>query len=189
MDDLQLLALASDAFRSRILEVGPDQRYLPTPCGDWNVAGLVSHVLGGNRMAVRLLQGAPRAEATGYLAGLPLGDDPLATFDANAAAQLAAFSETGALERTCEHPVGDVPGAVVLGFRLGDLTLHAWDLARAVGASEDLPDELVQRVWADMEPRRDDLRFSGVFGDGSSGELPDDAPLQLRLLDLAGRRP
>jgi uncharacterized protein (TIGR03086 family) len=189
MDDLGLLDLATDTFRSTLLEVGREQRYLPTPCGDWNVAGLVSHVLGGNHMAVRLLQGAPRAEATGYLAGLPLGDDPLATFDANAAAQIAAFSEPGALERMCDHPVGEVSGTTVLGFRVGDLTIHSWDLARAVGGPEDLPDALVERVWADFEPRRHDLRYAGVYGEGPSGDVPDSAPLQARLLDLVGRRP
>lgn len=189
MDDLELLALATDTFRSKIREVSPEQRYLPTPCGDWNVAGLVSHVLGGNRMAVRLLEGAPRAEATGYLSGLPLGDDPLATFDANAGAQLAAFSEPGALERMCDHPVGEVPGAAVLGFRIGDLTLHSWDLARAVAAPADLPDALVERVWGDFEPLRDNIRYTGAFGEGPSGDVADDAPLQTRLLDLVGRRP
>jgi hypothetical protein len=30
---------------------------------------------------------------------------------------------------------------------------------------------------------------SGVFGAGSSGNLPDDAPAQLRILDAMGRRP
>ncbi len=189
MDDLELLALAGSTFRDKLVSVGPDQHFMPTPCGDWNVAGLVTHVLGGNHMAVRLLQGAHRAEAIGYLSGLPLGDDPLATFDENAAAQLATFSEPGALDRMCEHPVGDVPGSAVLGFRIGDLTLHSWDLARAVGSDEDLPTELLERVWTDFEPMRHDIARIGIFGDGPSGDVPDDAPLQTRLLDLVGRRP
>ncbi|MCB1270234.1 MAG: TIGR03086 family metal-binding protein [Microthrixaceae bacterium] len=189
MDDLELLELASAAFGARIAEVDQDQQFLPTPCGEWNVAGLITHVLGGNHMAVRLLEGAHRAEAIGYLTGLPLGDDPAATFAQNAAAQLAAFSEPGALERTCEHPMGDLPGAVVLGFRIGDLTLHSWDLARAVGGDEELPEALIDRVWSDLVPLRDNIAATGIFGEGPSGEVPDDAPLQTRLLDLTGRRP
>lgn len=189
MDDLELLKVASETFRERITEVGEDQQFLPTPCGDWNVAGLITHVLGGNHMAVRLLEGAHRAEAIGYLSGLPIGDDPLATYDANAAAQIAAFSEPGAMERIVEHPMGDLPGSALLGFRIGDLTLHSWDLARAVGGTEQLPEDLVQKVWTDMSPLKDNIATIGIFGAGPSGEVPDDAPLQTRLLDLVGRRP
>ncbi|MEZ5239562.1 MAG: TIGR03086 family metal-binding protein [Microthrixaceae bacterium] len=189
MEDLELLRLASDTFGERIAGVAEDQLYLPTPCGDWNVAGLITHVLGGNHMAVRLLEGAHRAEAIGYLTGLPLGDDPAATFEENANQQIVAFSEPGAMERICEHPMGDLPGAVILGFRIGDLTLHAWDLARAVGGNEELPTVLVEKVWGDLVPLRDDIASIGIFGDGPSGEVPEDAPLQTRLLDLVGRRP
>jgi uncharacterized protein (TIGR03086 family) len=189
MDDLELLQLASTTFRERIVEVGADQHFLPTPCGDWNVAGLVTHVLGGNHMAVRLLEGAHRAEAIGYLSGLSLGDDPLSTYDANSAEQVAAFSEPGAMERIVEHPMGDLPGSAMIGFRIGDLTLHAWDLARAVGGTEDLPDALVQKVWTDMSPLKDDIATIGIFGAGPSGEVSEDAPLRIRLLDLVGRRP
>jgi uncharacterized protein (TIGR03086 family) len=189
MDDLELLKLASTTFRERIAEIGEDQHFLPTPCGDWNVAGLITHVLGGNHMAVRLLEGAHRAEAIGYLSGLPLGDDPLATYDKNSAEQVAAFSEPGALDRIVEHPMGDLPGSAMLGFRIGDLTLHSWDLARAVGGTEELPDALVQKVWTDMSPLKDNIATIGIFGAGPSGDVPDDAPLQTRLLDLTGRRP
>ncbi len=188
-DDLDLLRAASDTFAARIEAVGEDQMFLPTPCGDWNVAGLITHVLGGNHMSVRLLEGAHRAEAMGYLSGLPLGDDPLATFRENAEEQIAAFSEPGALERSVEHPLGDVDGAMMLRFRIGDLTLHAWDLARATGGEEDLPAHLVEAVWADFAPLRDNIAMIGIFGDGPSGDVPDDAPLQTRLLDLVGRRP
>jgi uncharacterized protein (TIGR03086 family) len=189
MDDLDLLALATEEFRRRLAAVDADQHFLPTPCDDWNVNGLVSHVLGGNHMAVRLLEGAHRPEAIGYLAGLPLGEEPLVTYDEAGAAQLAAFASPGALDRVCEHPMGDVPGAMVLGFRVGDLTLHTWDLAVATDGDTELHPELLERVWTSLQPIRDSVALSGVFGEGPSGEVGDDAPLQQRLLDLVGRRP
>ena len=34
--------------------------------------------------------------------------------------------------------MGDLPGAEILGFRIGDITVHAWDLARALGVDEAL---------------------------------------------------
>lgn len=189
MDQIDLLATATTEFARRIAAIGDDQWDLPTPCADWNVNQLVSHLVGGNRMAVMMLEGASRDEALAVLGGLPLGDDALTTFTQGAEEQLAAFRKEGALERICHHPAGDLPGSVVLGFRISDLSLHAWDLARAVGADEMLPDELVEFVWDSVQPMVPIIAEIGIFGPGPSGTLTEDDDLQLRLLDLTGRRP
>ena len=96
---------------------------------------------------------------------------------------------TGALERVCAHPAGDFPGTVLLGFRIADDALHAWDLARAIGADETLPAELVEHVWDGIQPMLPIIGSVGVFGDGPSGTVAEDAPMQVRLLDATGRRP
>ena len=83
----------------------------------------------------------------------------------------------------------DMPGAQLLGFRIGGLTLHAWDLARAVGGEETLDADLVEAVWAQLSPMTPFIEQTGVFGAGPSGDVGEDTPLQLRLLDLSGRRP
>ena len=69
--------------------------------------------------------------------------------------------------------------------QVADVTIHSWDLARAVGADDRLDDELVAHVWTVFEPQRDTLQASGVFA--SPVPIPDDAPLQSRLLALTGR--
>ncbi len=74
-------------------------------------------------------------------------------------------------------------------MRVADALLHAWDLARAIGADEQLPAGLVAEVWAAMSPMAALIGGSGFFGSGPSGQVGEDAPLQLRLLDLSGRRP
>jgi uncharacterized protein (TIGR03086 family) len=89
----------------------------------------------------------------------------------------------------CHHPIGDVSGADLLGFRVTDLTLHAWDLARAIGADDTLDVDLVELIWSRVEPILPVLVDTGLFGDGPSGAVGDDAPTQLRLLDATGRRP
>ena len=63
------------------------------------------------------------------------------------------------------------------------------DLARAIGADEALDVGLVEQVWAGLIPMAPVIARSGVFGDGPSGLVGDDAALQARLLDLSGRRP
>ena len=133
------------------------------------------------------------AEFTGLLTAARAGvtglSDRAATARTSADVQHAAFAAPGALDHICHHPAGDLPGSVVLGFRITDLAIHAWDLARGIGADERLDPRLVEGVWTQLAARADAMAASGLFGDGPSGTLPDDAPLQDRLLDLTGRRP
>ena len=106
-----------------------------------------------------------------------------------AAAELVAFEVSDSTERLVHHPAMDMPEAQLLGFRIGGLTLHAWDLARASGGDEALDSELVEAVWAQLSPMAPFIAETGVFGVGPSGEVGEGAPLQVRLLDLSGRRP
>jgi hypothetical protein len=87
------------------------------------------------------------------------------------------------------HPDRDIDGRQFLGFRLGDLLLHGWDLARSTGGDEDLDPELVPLVWHAYQPSLGNGEKQSAFGDGPSGDCPIDAHLALRLLDLTGRRP
>lgn len=150
---------------------------------------LVNHVVGGNQMAIVLLGGSGRDEALAAVRRDHLGDDPLGAFTRGADDLAAAFRQPGALERTCHHMAGDVPGSQLLGFRIGDLTIHGWDLARGLGADEALDADLVQMLWQTMAPMAGGIGESGYFGSGPSGQVAEDAPLQTRLLDLTGRRP
>ena len=117
------------------------------------------HIVGGNRFAVALLDGATTDQAmaaarTGRFEGEPV----LERYDETAAAQLAAFEADGALDRIVHHPAGDMPGATFIGFRARDLLLHGWDLARSTGGDESLPDDLaeaIQRSTADERRRHE----------------------------------
>ncbi len=189
MDHLELLDLAADEFRRRLHAVPADAWGASTPCEGWDVEALVTHVVGGNHMAVAMLGGADLDEVMATVAGFALGEDPMAGFEQSAAAQREAFRRPGALEATVHHPAGDIPAAQLLGFRIGDLGVHAWDLARATGGDEALDPRVVEAIWHALEPMRPVIGQVGVFGSGPSGELGDDAPLQQRLLDLVGRRP
>ena len=189
MEPLDALALARSEFARRLRLVTDGDWQRPTPCDDWTVRDLVVHVVGGDRMSAALLRGASREEATAIRKTIDLGDNAVAAFDAEADQVAAAFAEPGAFERTIPHPSGmDMPGARLLGFRIGDYALHGWDLARAIGADEKLDDDLVQELWNALSPMAPMIGNSGVFGAGPTGQLDDDAPLQERLLDLTGRR-
>ena len=189
MENLELLQLASTTFAERLDAVGADQWDLPTPCEGWTVRDLVHHVVGGNAMVVVLADGGSADDGLAVLSDTELGGDVATQFADSAASQAAAFAGEGALERIFHHPAGDMPGEVVLGFRIGDLTIHAWDLARATGGDDALPDELVEAVHATLLPMAPMLGSIGMFGEGPSEDASAEAPLQDQMLDLAGRRP
>jgi hypothetical protein len=56
-----------------------------------------------------------------------------------------------------------------------------------IGVDPNLPDELVQGLWAEISPHAEEWRAIGVFPPAVA--VPDDAPLQDRLLGLTGRDP
>jgi uncharacterized protein (TIGR03086 family) len=188
MESLDVLSTARSDCRRRLSAIGPDQWELTTPCEHWSVRELVEHLVRGNVMADLLLHGTSREDTLAAM-GRPLPDDLVAAFDDSADRQQAAFAEPGSLERTCHHPVGDIPGGQLLGFRIGDLALHAWDLSRAIGADDALDPDVVAAMWEAMAPMASFIGETGFFGSGPSGSVPEDAPLQERVLDLSGRRP
>ena len=169
--------------------VRADQWELPTPCPDWNVTELLGHVIAGSQMSATLANGANRVQAIDVLSTEFIGDDPLAALDDALALQEQALADSAVDERICQHPAGDMPGAQLRSFRISDLLVHQWDLARATGADETLDADVVQIVWDDISPMAPVIAQLGVFGDGPSGTVPADAPLHERLLDLMGRRP
>ncbi len=183
------LERAGDGFASTVRLVGDDQWDLPTPCDGWSVLALVGHVAAGCRMAAALAAGGTRNDAIAVLGVDHLGDDPVSSIDAALAAQLEAFAQPDIADHVFHHPAGDMPGAQVLQFRIGDLLVHRWDLARAIGADETLDADIVREVWEDITPMIPMMATTGVFGSGPSGTVGDDAPLQTRLLDAMGRRP
>lgn len=188
MDQRHALTRSAELFESKLIGVTPAVMGNPTPCEGWDVAELIRHSIAGSTMSAALVRGASREDAAGLLADTALGDDVIGQFRRCAEELAAAFDEPGALDRIVAHPAMDMPAAQLLGFRIGDNLVHAWDLARAAGLDESLDDELVAMVWESVQPMRPFIGQVGQFGEGPSGAR-DDAPLDIQLLDFMGRRP
>jgi uncharacterized protein (TIGR03086 family) len=183
------LSIVSKQFRAVAATVGADQWTLPTPCPDWNVTELIGHVVAGSQMSAAIAGGADRGEAIELLSTDFVGDDPLGALDTALSLAETALIHPDVDDQICQHPAGDMPGAQLRSFRISDLLVHQWDLARAIGADEALDAGVVQIAWDDISPMAPIIAQLGVFGDGPSGTVADNAPLQQRLLDLMGRRP
>ena len=68
-----------------------------------------------------------------------------------------------------------------------DVLIHAWDLARAVGANDRLDDALCERFLARMRDDENALQASGMFG--APVVVPPESDAQARLLGRVGRNP
>ena len=110
MDDIALLRHASAEFEHRVAAITPDQLLQPTPCEEWTVRDLVSHVVGESIVSERLLQGADAETAMVGLDGDILGDDACAAFAIATAAEEADFDEPGATERIVHNRPRICPG-------------------------------------------------------------------------------
>jgi len=187
MDDLSVLDRSAAGFAAILAQVADDQWEAPTPNDGQVVRALVAHVVAGNLMSAIILRGGSREEG---LAPFARDDaDLVLQFDESRREQAAAFAEPGAMERTVAHPALDMPASMLLGFRLTEYGLHGWDLARAIGADESIDPVVLEALWQTLSPMESMMAASGMFGSGPSGDVADDAPLQVRVLDLSGRRP
>jgi uncharacterized protein (TIGR03086 family) len=176
---------ALDAFGQHVHRVRADQWDLPSPCADWNIHALVNHLVNESLWAPHLLAGRTVAEVGDVFEGDLLGDDPVKAFDMAAAGAVLAAYDGGALSRTVHLSFGDVSGGEYLNEMFADALIHAWDLARAIGAPDRLDPELVDACAEWFADAEDAYRQAGVIGDRPS--LPPDADPQSRLLAGWGR--
>jgi uncharacterized protein (TIGR03086 family) len=185
MDLLNALEAATDEFGRRVAAVDLGGWTGATPCSDWDVHYLTAHVVGGNRFAVLILGGMSASDAIESVMSAPqLGDDALTAWAITSVAQLDAFRGAEVLERRVDHPLGEISGRAFLEFRVFDITLHAWDLARSIGADERLDTDLVHTVLDIVEHGPVGMGFGTTALAGANGAVSP----QARLLDLTGRR-
>ncbi|MGI9605261.1 MAG: TIGR03086 family metal-binding protein [Acidimicrobiales bacterium] len=178
--------IAAMAVFGRVLErVNDDHLERETPCTDWNVEALISHVVLGDASVPLLFAGEPLPDSTLIDPSL-LGPNPMATWRGTALAAIEALRAPGAMEREVEHPAGRRTGEVIARFRLVDVLGHAWDLSTATGIEVDLPDELAEAALEFLLPLVDALAASDAFGPAL--EPPEASSPAVRFLALIGRR-
>lgn len=163
MDLLDALDRTFKHAHSVIAGVRADQHGDPTPCTEWTVRDLMTHMIGvvAGIGAAASAAGAPPA---GPPPEFELAEDPAAQFEAAAAATLEAWRTPGVLESTVNAGAGPLPGQVYAGINLLDTATHAWDLAVATGQDRTLPDDVaVAALEASRQMITDPVR-SGRFG-------------------------
>jgi uncharacterized protein (TIGR03086 family) len=181
-----MLRRSVEAFGSRVSQIRDDQWEAGTPDTEWNVRDLVSHVLAENLWAPPLFAGSTISEVGDRFDGDVLGADRQGSWRAASADALAAADEPGAMDRTVHLSFGDFPGREYAMQLFADHLIHAWDLARAIGADERLDPELVHACTAWFVPMENAYRSAGAIA--GRPPVPDGSDAQIRLLAMFGRQ-
>lgn len=150
-----------------------------TPCEGWTVGQLMSHMLDTHRYFVGAARGddvpPPPPEPTAML-----NLDPVIDFEHARAEALRTF-------HAAMQGDGADAAAPSIGIAASEQLLHGWDLARATGQDETMPDGLAEAVLGMIHGRFTDEQRRGVF----KPEVPvaPGASAQDRLLAYTGRDP
>ncbi|GAA2640888.1 TIGR03086 family metal-binding protein [Streptomyces vastus] len=181
--------LATAAERAvPVIRALPDERLAdPTPCADYDVKSLVNHLL---HVAVQFQNLAVKKDSDftatpDYIAADPAWRDRFAT---EAHRLAAAWSAPGAEEGTTGAM--NMPARIVGSLALLDLTVHAWDLARATDQEyrlNDAADPVLDQVTATVGEMAPTARAMGMFA--TPVRVPDSASPLDRLLGETGRDP
>jgi len=158
LPDVHRRALA--ATGTIVNHIGDAQLHDATPCDDYDVSGLLTHLISGNYWVAPLVEGKT-IEEVGDALDREYGPGD---YDASAREADAAFSSDGAMDTPVAVSYGPVPGSVYAGHRFLDVLVHGWDLAKATGQDTTLDPDLVAACWEVITPQMDLLRGSGMFG-------------------------
>ncbi|MBE7161964.1 MAG: TIGR03086 family protein [Williamsia herbipolensis] len=153
----------------------------PTPCDDWAVRDLLAHVHQFVDVFTTNARKGPLDPPDGLVANwrtvIPAALDDLAR----------AWSQPSAWEGRTSAGGIEMDAADNAIVAVEELTIHAWDLARATGQGFAPSDDVLAHVEQFF------VRFSSDTGDdgpfGPRGPLPADADRLDRVVATAGRDP
>jgi len=175
LDMLELYSRASEWANQKVAGAVTDLD-VPTPCDAWDVRTLLDHMLETQRHFLSTARG----EDASLPAPMPppgLSDDPVDDFNRSRTDMLAAFGESGVIEKTGPS----------LGIAFSDQLLHGWDLAKATGQDPAMPSGLAAAAFETIHGRFTGEQRKWVFKPTIA--VADDASPQERLLAYTGRQP
>ncbi len=157
----------------------------PTPCPEFDVHGLVEHLVGGLQGITLATSGQP---VHGFAEPSIELVDAARAYRAAGQAAVAAWSVPGRLDADYAMPWGLARGAHLVGFLVLEQVVHGWDLGRALGRRVDLDAEAI--AIADGVARAmvsDAMRAPGMFGPEITP--PASATPLSKLVAFLGRQP
>lgn len=173
IDSVITLSHALDQTGDVLDGVHEDQLSAPTPCSEWDVGRLVSHVVVAPRHFLEMADGG----------------SPDWSAEPDRVLYWAATFRSGADDLIHRwHQVEDSADPRSVDGQTTEFAVHTWDLARATGQTEllgRLDPVVAERALAFMTASLTAETRGGVFG--PEQPAPPDAPIYDRLAAYAGR--
>lgn len=183
MDVVELDRSAGVAAAIVIAGIRDDQLGRPTPCPDWTVSDLLTHLIAGN-VKYRLIGGG--GEWSRGVPEVAPTDDPAGAYRETLDRMLEPWERPGALDREIDLPLGRGPASAALFVHLGESLVHGWDLAQATSQRLVVDTNVIEACLAAYMSWLPPERPPGVpFGDARPAA--PDAPALTRLAAFLGR--
>jgi uncharacterized protein (TIGR03086 family) len=166
-----------------IAGVRPDQLDEPTPCAEWNVRELLTHMIGVIENLGRRARSREPIDVTEY----ELEPKFLNQFRRVARSTMLAFQSRPVTDEVQMFGRQTLV-ATLLRINVLDTAAHTWDLARATGQAEELPADLAEAALdAAQHEVPLDNRMPEIFGPPVD-VAPDATPTE-RFVAYLGRTP
>lgn len=166
-------------FTELVDSISADQWSSNTPCEGWTVRDLMQHIIVRDRKIAASL-GDARADE-------PAPDADLATaWHERVAWWAAGLADPALAEAVWQTASGELTfREAAIAMMTGELTIHTWDLARALGVDDTLDPEGVRMAYAQLQGYDEQKRGPQTMG--PEVEVPIGTDEQTRLIAFTGR--
>ncbi|MGE0300833.1 TIGR03086 family metal-binding protein [Pseudonocardia sp.] len=172
--------------RALMAAVRPDQLGDPTPCADFDVRTLLSHLLATVDRARVVGAGEPPFSVPSFVTGV--ADDGWVDAHREATERMwTVWSDDARLDAPVEVPWGHVAGRDALWGYVNETVVHAWDLAVATGQDPEADPDLAEATLAAARRYLPAGPREGFPFDPAVEPAPDAGPTE-RLANWSGRR-
>jgi len=186
VDTLDLLERAVNQLGVLVANVRADQEGLPTPCAEWDVRALLSHVVSHSMPNLIV---AARGETPDWQAPPARVPADWAGAYQTAAGELVSTWRAADMDRMVASGGGQAPLRARADQQIAELVVHGWDLAKATGQGGPLDPAVAEHAlnWS-KQMLKPEYRGAGR-GFGQEVSVAPDAPSYDRMAAWFGRDP
>src|ERR1044071_2207180 len=169
MQDYELIALAAPPTVTVIRGIHPDQLTAPTPCAEFDVRGLIDHML---HWGPSLARATRHSDAEADPGGNPL--------ERQIDLLVKAWSVPAAWQgMTSMGGPQELPARMIGAMAVGEVVVHGWDLARATGQTVSWDEELLHFLHDEVARTAELGREMQAYG--AEVPVPRTAPVLDRM--------
>ncbi|WP_307808261.1 TIGR03086 family metal-binding protein [Streptomyces oryzae] len=188
-DPRPVYARATAQAATLIAAVRPEQLDGPTPCSEYDVRSLLGHLVSGARRIATVPEGSEGKgpDVPEWTAGVPAEQWP-ELYEDGRKRMIAAWESDTVMDAVVTVPWGRMPGRIALSGSVMETAGHTWDLARAIGWSGELDEEVARFALNTAQQAlpaegREHMPF------GEVQQAPEGADTYARLAAWLGRDP